>query len=277
MRAMAFCTLVALFACASAGAEESERLSLTTTCQKPSAESPAMYPAAAKAAKRRGTTMLRVDIDACGRVLDLEVETSAGDPDMDQAALEAARTWHFGSEAEEGGAPVQTTVMPGQLLVPVMFRPNAPRFGPHFELLQWRRLQIGSKVPVDEQGLLPGYIRDPEPIAPGKIADVIAMLEANGRRLPDDVAGVRRYELSDGWLNTGWEVFESGLVFSPSVARTRLASDGEKAFWVTSGLCEAQESGACEKFEEFLSLKASQKPGPPPPPPPPGTLEHFGY
>ena len=53
------------------------------------------YPAAARRLGVQGTTILRVFVAADGRVGDVTVETSAGHPDLDQAAAEAVRRWRF--------------------------------------------------------------------------------------------------------------------------------------------------------------------------------------
>jgi protein TonB len=42
-----------------------------------------------------GTTMLKVHVDADGRVGDVVVEASAGHTDLDQAAVDAVRRWRF--------------------------------------------------------------------------------------------------------------------------------------------------------------------------------------
>ena len=236
------------------------------------------YPEAARIAKRRGKVILRIDIDACGRVLDLVVDKSADNEAMDHEAVEAAKTWPYApSEALEEGAPTGTTVMPGRIYVPVMFGPDAPAYGPGFALRQWKRLHVDANVVADEKGMLPAYIPDSESIAPGTVTDVIAMLEAHGRRVPTDAAGMRRYEMSDGFLTTVWEVFESGFVFAPAVVRTRLATDGRQAFRVKAGLCESKEPEGCAKFEQFLGEGQPQKPLEPPPRPPADALRHYGY
>ena len=43
-----------------------------------------------------GTTFLRVYVAADGRVTDVQVDQSAGHPDLDRAAAEAVRRWKFG-------------------------------------------------------------------------------------------------------------------------------------------------------------------------------------
>jgi protein TonB len=62
------------------------------------------YPSTARRLGIEGTTLLRVYVAADGRVTDVQVDQSAGHPDLDHAAAEAVRRWRFepgrrGSEA----------------------------------------------------------------------------------------------------------------------------------------------------------------------------------
>lgn len=62
------------------------------------------YPSSARRLGIQGTSLLRVLVEADGRVGDVVVQTSAGHPDLDQAAAQAVRRWRFeparrGSEA----------------------------------------------------------------------------------------------------------------------------------------------------------------------------------
>jgi protein TonB len=60
--------------------------------------------------------MLRVHVLIDGRVGAVEVETSAGHPDLDRAAVEAVRQWRF----EPGRRGEQPAAM--WVLLPVEFR-----------------------------------------------------------------------------------------------------------------------------------------------------------
>jgi protein TonB len=53
------------------------------------------YPSSAKRLGIQGTTLLRVHVLEDGRVGAIDVEQSAGHPDLDQAATEAVRRWRF--------------------------------------------------------------------------------------------------------------------------------------------------------------------------------------
>jgi len=53
------------------------------------------YPPSARRLGIEGTTLLRVFVDANGRVGDIVVKKSAGHPDLDRAATDAVRRWQF--------------------------------------------------------------------------------------------------------------------------------------------------------------------------------------
>jgi periplasmic protein TonB len=63
------------------------------------------YPSSARLLRVQGTTMLRVHVMADGRVGEVDVEQSAGHPDLDGAAREAVRRWRF-EPARRGEVPV---------------------------------------------------------------------------------------------------------------------------------------------------------------------------
>jgi protein TonB len=53
------------------------------------------YPVFAKRAREEGKVMLRVQVDASGRVTGLEIHASSGFERLDKAALAAVRRWRF--------------------------------------------------------------------------------------------------------------------------------------------------------------------------------------
>ena len=62
------------------------------------------YPSTARRLGIEGTSLLRVYVASDGRVTEIEVDQSAGHPDLDRAAVDAVRRWKFepgrrGSEA----------------------------------------------------------------------------------------------------------------------------------------------------------------------------------
>jgi protein TonB len=75
-----------------------------------------VYPEAARRAGVQGTTLLRIHIEADGRVSDVTVERSAGHQGLDQAAAAAVRRWRFEPALNSAGA------VSVWALVPVEFR-----------------------------------------------------------------------------------------------------------------------------------------------------------
>ena len=67
------------------------------------------YPASARRLGIEGTTLLRVYVAADGQVADVQVDTSAGHPDLDRAAADAVRRWRF-EPARRGTEPIGTWV-----------------------------------------------------------------------------------------------------------------------------------------------------------------------
>jgi periplasmic protein TonB len=63
------------------------------------------YPSTARRLGIEGTSMLRVYVSAEGRVTDVQVDQSAGHPDLDRAAAEAVRRWKF-EPGRRGSEPV---------------------------------------------------------------------------------------------------------------------------------------------------------------------------
>jgi protein TonB len=74
------------------------------------------YPASARRLGIQGTVQLKVHVLADGRVGEIIVERSAGHADLDQAAADAVRQWHF-EPARRDSEPVATWV-----LLPVQFQ-----------------------------------------------------------------------------------------------------------------------------------------------------------
>jgi protein TonB len=73
------------------------------------------YPASARGLGIEGTTLLRVFVKDDGRVGEVRVQKSAGHPDLDEAAANAVRQWHF-DPARKGD-----TAMAVWVVVPIEF------------------------------------------------------------------------------------------------------------------------------------------------------------
>ena len=77
---------------------------------------PADYPRLARQRGWQGQVVLKVRVSASGKASDILVETSSGHELLDEAAIEAVRSWRF-SPARRGDNPLETWVR-----VPVDFR-----------------------------------------------------------------------------------------------------------------------------------------------------------
>lgn len=78
------------------------------------------YPAAALRVREEGTVLLRVEVDATGRPVSVEVQRSSRSRDLDRAARDAVQQWTF-EPAIRDGRPVPSTVT-----VPVDFSIGDP-------------------------------------------------------------------------------------------------------------------------------------------------------
>ena len=74
------------------------------------------YPESARRQGVEGTVLLKMRITEQGSVEEVQVERSAGHPDLDQSAMDAVRRWHF-EPARRSGEPVAVEV-----LIPVQFK-----------------------------------------------------------------------------------------------------------------------------------------------------------
>lgn len=82
---------------------------------------PPAYPPELACFDKGGTVGLLLEINVDGTPVNIRVETGSGHPQLDQAALDAVKTWRF-RPATRNGAPVQT-----DLRVPVTFNPPTLR------------------------------------------------------------------------------------------------------------------------------------------------------
>ena len=70
------------------------------------------YPHAAKRARREGVVTLRVEVLADGRVGDVAMQQSSGSGDLDQAALQTAKSWSFYPALSDGQPVVSWALVP---------------------------------------------------------------------------------------------------------------------------------------------------------------------
>ena len=74
------------------------------------------YPESARRQRVEGTVLLKMRITEQGQVEDVQVERSAGHPELDESAIEAVRRWRF-EPARRNGEPVAILVT-----IPVVFK-----------------------------------------------------------------------------------------------------------------------------------------------------------
>lgn len=228
------------------------------------AEAP-RYPQEALQARIAGEVILVIAIDSCGAPSDVVVERSSGNPSLDSAAIEAARTWHF----DPGKSRVR---------VPVKFDPSegAGQSGRPRDTFFWERRSMKVPPPkLDAAGHVPGYVPDQYPIGVSSIEGAIAMLDAHATRGPDPQPGVRNYRLLDEEGMSAWTVISETGEDGRGVYRVRAVGDGTRGFWVISALCEPPQSGMCKGFWSYLAGFTPQPDVPPPPPAPP--LQPIGH
>jgi protein TonB len=82
---------------------------------------PPAYPPELACFDKGGTVGLLLEISVEGTPVNIRVENGSGHPQLDQAALDAVKTWRF-RPATRNGTPVQT-----DLRVPVTFTPPTLR------------------------------------------------------------------------------------------------------------------------------------------------------
>ena len=79
---------------------------------------PPRFPKAALQACANGTAVMRVTVDAAGDVQQIVVDQSAGRPDLDEAAVDAARKWRYVAGMRDG------VLVGGDIRVPMRFNTN---------------------------------------------------------------------------------------------------------------------------------------------------------
>ena len=70
------------------------------------------YPESARRQGVEGIVLLKMRITEQGRVEDVQVERSAGHSDLDQAAMEAVKHWHFEPARRAGEAVAVWVIIP---------------------------------------------------------------------------------------------------------------------------------------------------------------------
>lgn len=214
---------------------------------------PPRYPPEAARAGVEGTTVLVLSIGESGKVEDVLVESTSKSPLLDTAAVEAARQWKF-SPARENGKPVR-----GRVRMPVDFNMGGPPY--HSFLASLGPEDRVAPVAADDDGLVDGYIQDPQPIQGDTVEEALALLAKRGTRHVVEGAppGLSFYTVAEGKEYSQWEVYQEGFSHAPALVRRRLASDGKHAFFVTRTLCDSTRAGACVAFQWHMQNARRQK------------------
>lgn len=271
-RAKLWTMVFALFLCA-AVANGSEAEDVPRCDQSPPQMTPPPYPEQLKGTKIGGVVVLILTLDSCGSVIDVGVERSSRNRDLDRAAIEGARAWRFVPTTDGQG-----NTEPRRVRVPVDFTKAGVDFMPDPEAritgrtrdgFFLRRRQQNASIPARAtDGGIRGYIMDVYPIGVATVAEGLAVMELHGRRQRDPAPSVRTYEINDEEGVSYW-VLDESQPGRRALMRQRMVQNGGDTFAVTSWLCEPQGSDACSAFQVFLERMPSQpRFGPLPPPPP---------
>ncbi len=235
---------------------------------------PPVYPAALAAERVGGVTVLRARLDDCGRPVEIQVENSSGRQELDDAAVAAMRGWQLNRPVGEEGRQVRIPVDFDPSSLPGKAPGSLSEMSPNlvYMLRQWANTRV-PPVAADAAGRVPWNTPDPLPFPSTGIAEQLALLRQNAKRLPDLDAGKQQYEWNTEQGLTHWVYFPARRGgFGPALVRQRLVSDGDKAFWVTSAKSEAGPEGE-RRLRQMLDDSGTQPSRPPPPPPPPDMLE----
>jgi TonB family protein len=228
---------------------------------------PPVYPAAMKRQRMGGEVVLSLRLDGCGKVVDARLETTSGHPELDDAAVAAAKNWHFGDAVSGDGS------QSSRMRVPIRFDPDTLSVAegggqrPQDAFFDSRRRMTAPSPVLDGQGNIPGYVADEFPVGVGSVAEAHAMLERLANSSEETAQGVREYLLIDAEGVSRWEIFDGNWAWAPTVVRSRAVGDGKRGWWVVSYLCEA-DARQCEKLKQFFSGMPAQDFMTPPPPPP---------
>jgi len=209
-----------------------------------------------------GTTTLVLDLDRCGVVQQIWIERDSGYTALDLAAVDAARGWRLTPELRDGVA------VPSRVRVPVDFQAPSARQLVDYQAkaqIEWEQLWPFLQVPAAaaaRDGSLDGYQPDPLAMQAGTAQALSARVRAQGRPIPGGVLGWQAYQLAEGGQRFRWLLTVAGDAAAPALVRQRLVSDGEKSFWASSVLCDA-DAAACAKWQKQLRRWPRQQPGAP--------------
>ena len=256
--AILYCTSSLAFAQADAG-----KIDCPSEISVPNA--PPKYPAQELRDGIGGTVMLLIAIDACGRPLDITVQKSSKNINLDKAAMNAARSWKFPASAKiyQGIVPVRFT--PDRLPGPESFNPPPP--GDDSPPLVYNDAALEEDGGL---GTMKGYIADDRPWevddfdSARKTIDQYCLLESK-----DEEAGMKSYATYGFSDFSFWWVFSDQHPMGPSVVRFRYFPVEHSGYMKVAYRCDSKRQGACDRLLALLEELPDQKMFAPPPAPPP--------
>ncbi|ALN81960.1 tonB family C-terminal domain protein [Lysobacter antibioticus] len=212
-----------------------------------------------------GTVTLVLDLDRCGQVDQVWIETDSGYEALDRAAVETAKKWRLSPQYRDSVA------VPSRVRVPVDFvRPSPEQMAAHQARAQAKWDQVWPLAQVPEvaaarDGSLDGFLPDALPMEEGSAVELIAMARREGRELSGGELGWPALRITDDRGAFQWLLIEDSHPAAPSLVRQRLVSDGKKSFYVSRVLCGAAKATACAKLDRTVRDWPRQQPGPPMP------------
>ncbi|MBU8978262.1 energy transducer TonB [Lysobacter sp. MMG2] len=220
-----------------------------------------------------GTTVLVLSLDPCGVVTYVQVESSSGHAQLDEAAVSAARGWVFEEGEEHRRVRVPVEFSPDGLPPSPLAKADGAQPGAYSieqALAHYDRMQFSPVQTPAADGTLPVWIEDPLPLDFPTVAENLARLAREGQPEPER-DHIRYFRLNDHLRMEAYEVFDdAGWPWAPAMVRRRVVSDGKQSFWASALICEAQRQ-ACAEFEKLMrESDGRQTPTPPAPAPPPG-------
>lgn len=263
LKKMLLCALLSYCASGFAFAQSEEN---TTPCldQAEVRTVPPKYPARELRDGIGGVAQLRVTVDRCGKPLNIAVEKTSGNINLDIAAMNAARTWKFAGANKTGDVIVPINFVPPKLpaagelpletadgSVPLVYNDPAPGY-------------------LSGLGTQKGYVIDDRPIGIPNVKAAQAAIQQYCLLREGDLAPEAKSYATYGVTDfSEWWVFSEKHAVGPSVVRFRFFSMGDRGYMKTSYLCESEQEAGCGRLQSILENLPDQEMMPPPPPSPP--------
>lgn len=222
-----------------------------------SQNAPPVYPEAEKSRGIGGLAVLRVSLDACGRVLAAVFERSSRSRALDVAAMQAAREWRM----DNGGVA-------GDVLVPVRFNPDPAMtrdVRTRDEHFLARRSHRHALPPLDAEGRVPAFVPDVHGLGYPTVEAAYREIARHAIAQGEITQEREIFEMIDDEGLSRWTFGMSGYPFSPFVIRERAVGEAGRGFWVTSWMCGAADAEACRKLEALVAVAGFQPAMPVPP------------